>query len=258
MIELIINNILKIIFIYILCSILLKKSSVTGVCMFVVTKKNIIIVVILIIAIVSGILFPILSATSTPMGLYTIVLDAGHGGKDGGCVGRTTGVTESELNLRYAKDLEGRLKDLGFKVVMTRKDMNGLYSPFATNKKKSEMQKRKDIIEKSKADLVVSIHMNSFPTKSLKGAQVFYQKGSENGQIFARTIQDVFLSTLPYAKKEVIGGDYFVLRCTDKPGVLVECGFLSSPEEEALLVSNEHMYKLNNALVSGILAFVGI
>ena len=105
-------------------------------------------------------------ATSSPKALYTIVIDAGHGGRDGGAVG-STGVTESELNLEFSLKLKELCEDYGFKVVLTRKDMNGLYSLFATNKKKSEMKKRQEIIEKAKPDVVVSIHMNSFSSSSM-------------------------------------------------------------------------------------------
>ena len=226
--------------------------------MVVLTKKSIIIALALFLAVLACItIFPNLKNTTTPMGVYTIVLDAGHGGQDGGCIGKTTKVTESFLNLKYSKDLETRLSNLGFKVVMTRSDMNGLYSPLASNKKRSEMEKRKEIIEKSNADLIVSIHMNSFPTKSARGAQVLYQKGNEAGKQFAMAVQVVLAEVLPNAKKTPGAGDFFVLNCTEKPGVLVECGFLSNAEEEALLVSDSYMQRFNTALVAGILAFVG-
>ena len=141
---------------------------------FILKKKSIIIFLLCVLAIgvFSGAYFPIKASTS-PKPLHTIVIDAGHGGIDAGSSGKTTGVKESDLNLRYAKALKAMCEDSNIKVVMTRKDENGLYSPNASNKKKSEMQKRKQIIDNSDADLVISIHMNSFKQAYCKGAQFF-------------------------------------------------------------------------------------
>ncbi len=176
-------------------------------------------------------------------------------GKDGGAVGKQTGVTESYLNLEYAKTLHKLCKEYGFKVVMTRSDMNGLYSESAKNKKKSEMEKRKKIIKKSKADLLVSIHMNSFPSSSARGCQVFFAQGNENGKVLAESVSLVLNENIEHAKKTAKVGDYFVLNCTSKPAILVECGFLSNAEEEMLLQDNEYENKLCYQILCGILQF---
>ena len=194
-------------------------------------------------------------ATASPKPVHTIVIDAGHGGKDGGAVGKQTGVTESYLNLEYAKTLQKLCKEYGFKVVMTRSDMNGLYSESAKNKKKSEMEKRKKIIKKSKADLLVSIHINSFPSSSARGCQVFFAQGNENGKVLAESVSLVLNENIEHAKKTAKVGDYFVLNCTSKPAILVECGFLSNAEEEMLLQDNEYENKLCYQILCGILQF---
>ncbi len=195
-------------------------------------------------------------ATSSPKAIYTIVIDAGHGGKDGGAVGSQTGITESYLNLQYALTLQKICESYGFEVVMTRSDMNGLYSPFATNKKRSEMKKRETIIESANADVVVSIHMNSFSLSAVRGAQVYYAEGSESGQALADSVQTNLNKNVDYAKATAKVGDFYVLNCSESPSILVECGFLSNPEEELLLQDEEYMQEFCYHLFCGILLYL--
>lgn len=201
-----------------------------------------------------GAYFPI-KANTSPKPLHTIVIDAGHGGIDGGAEGKTTGVAESDLNLAYAKTLKGLCEDFGIGVVMTRKNENGLYSPTASNKKKSEMEKRKQIIEDSNADLVVSVHMNSFKLSSCSGAQVYYASGNEQGKILAQNVQTSLHNSFKNAKKLPSVGDFFVLNCTSKPGILVEFGFLSNPQEEINLQNKDYMKSMCFSVLGGILEF---
>ena len=194
-------------------------------------------------------------ATASPKPEYSIVIDAGHGGRDGGAVGVNTGVTESELNLMYAKELEKLCEEFGIGVTMTRSDMNGLYDESAPNKKKSEMERRKNIINSSGADLMVSLHMNSFPLPSGKGAQVFYASGSEQGFDLAKSVQTSICQNFDSARNYVSVGDYFVLNYSEMPAVLVECGFLSNPEEENLLQTEEYCEKFCYSILAGILGY---
>ena len=192
-------------------------------------------------------------ATSSPKAQYTIVIDAGHGGRDGGAVG-STGVTESELNLEFSLKLKEMCEEYGFKVVLTRKDMNGLYSLFATNKKKSEMKKRQEIIEKAKPDVVVSIHMNSFSSSS-SGAQCFYASGNEAGEKLATRVQQALSTEIEHTGVTAKVGDFYVLNCTDYACVLVECGFLSNPEEEQKLCDESYQSEFCRTLLYGILDY---
>lgn len=191
---------------------------------------------------------------SSPKPEYSIVIDAGHGGRDGGAVG-VSGITESELNLMYAKQLASLCEDFGIGVVMTRSDMNGLYDESATNKKRSEMERRKNIINTSGADLMISIHMNSFPLPSSNGAYVFYANGSEEGLALAKSIQTSLRQSFDNARDFVSVGDYFVLNYSNIPSVLVECGFLSNPEEEKNLQNDEYCEKFCYSLLVGILSY---
>lgn len=196
-----------------------------------------------------------LKVTASPKSVYTIVIDAGHGGKDGGAVGKQTEVTESYLNLQYALTLKKICLQFGFNVVMTRSDMSGLYSPLAKNKKKSEMEKRKQIIEKSKADFVVSIHMNSFPNSEARGSQVFYDEDSEGGHALAQAVQESLYKNIDYSKKTPKVADYYILKCSDVPSVLIECGFLSNSDEEILLQKNDYMQNFCYSVFCGILMY---
>lgn len=208
--------------------------------------------VVLICPLVAG-LFAV-RGTSSPKPEYTIVIDAGHGGRDGGAVGQS-GVSESQLNLDYALTLKGLAEEFGVGVVMTRSDMNGLYDEGAPNKKRSEMEKRRQIINSSGADLMVSIHMNSFALPSSRGAYVFYGKGKDDGFNLAKSIQTSLSSSVDYARGYVSVGDYFVLNYSSIPSALVECGFVSNPEEEKLLLDKEYRKKFCYSLLVGILSY---
>lgn len=223
---------------------------------FVIKKRHLCFVLCAILVLVGlGVYFGLTAQTYQPNLSPTVVIDAGHGGTDGGAVGRKTGITESEINLQYAQTLKEVLQNLGINVVMTRTDLNGLYSPFASNKKKDDMEKRKRIIEESGADLVVSVHMNAFPLSSSRGAQVFYGLNNQRGEALAASVQTRLQDVSAYAKEGVKEGDFYILNCTSLPGILVEFGFLSNAEEEALLVSEDYRKQMCDAVAMGILNF---
>ena len=139
------------------------------------------------------------TVVTRPAPKITIAIDAGHGGIDGGTVGVSTGKDENYLNLQYSLCLEEILENYNINVVMTRTTLNGLYSPFAENKKLDDMARRKEIVQKSNADILISLHMNSFPLSSSRGAQVFFKSGDEKSAVLADCIQSVFIQTLSIA-----------------------------------------------------------
>lgn len=197
----------------------------------------------------------VVRATSSPKPQYTIVIDAGHGGRDGGAIGKVTGITESRLNLDYALTLKDMCEEFGFDVVLTRSTMDGLYDENASNKKKSEMEKRKDIINNSNADIMISLHMNSFPLTSAEGAQVFYANGSGQGMTLAKDVQTSICKSFENARSYVTVGDYFVLNYSNIPSVLVECGFLSNPNEERLLQQKDYRENFCYSILAGIINY---
>ena len=227
--------------------------------MFLTIKKRFLLIILCCVIFITGfsLYFLHLEEVNSPNTAMSIIIDAGHGGKDGGAVG-STGVSESYLNLQYAKELQTLCEDAGFKVIMTRSDMNGLYSPLASNKKRSEMEKREKIINSADGKLVVSIHMNSYPLSSLYGAQVFYKKDNESGKNFAQSVQSNLKKESLNTRGEASVGDYYVLNCTDKPAILVECGFLSNVEEELKLCSDEYRKNFCESLFRGVLDFYSL
>ena len=194
------------------------------------------------------------SVNAMPSPKFTVVLDAGHGGIDSGCVG-PSGTKESEITLRISQKLGTYLSTLGLNVVYTRTNMDGLYGTFARGFKQKDLNKRKQIIEESKADLVVSLHLNSYVDSSAHGAQVFYKIGSEKSHELANNIQSLFKQNLFKARETALKGDFFILNCTSALGVLCECGFLSNPEEEKLLKTDEYLQKISYNISLGILSY---
>lgn len=222
----------------------------------VVKAKTIAIVVIILFAVSLVISLPAKFVSTSPNIKYTVVIDAGHGGIDGGSSGVVTGVKESDLNLEYANSLATLFKSADFNVIMTRTTKNGLYNMFAENKKKDDMMKRKDIIAYSKADLVISIHMNSFSLESCKGAQVFYKENDSVSKALASSIQENFVLNIENARPKADKGDYFILNCSSIPSVIVECGFLSNQKEEAKLLKADYREKLCYNIFAGALNFL--
>ena len=193
--------------------------------------------------------------TVSPIGI-TVVLDAGHGGPDGGTVGTTTGVVESELNLKYAQKLTQYLQGFGINVVNTRTSSNGLCTGTEDDYKLVDMRKRIEIINGSNAQLLVSIHMNKFTSSSENGAQVFFKQGDADGERLATGIKDMLAANFDNARKLVLGGDFYILNNSSMPGVIVECGFLSNPTEEKLLQQEDYQNKMCYSIYSGIINYL--
>lgn len=187
----------------------------------------------------------------------TVVLDAGHGGIDGGVSGVKTGVKESEINLDVVKKLADYFSDAGINVVLTRKSEAGLYGVASATLKRRDMEKRRDIINAAKPTLVISVHMNKYASSSRRGPQVFFKKGSDCGETLARNIQK-HLNLLYAEVKDYspLAGDYYVLNCTEYPAVIAECGFLSNPQDEALLITEEFRSELAYALFTGAINYL--
>lgn len=187
-----------------------------------------------------------------------IVLDAGHGGIDGGVVGRKTGKKESEINLAIVMLLKSELEESGFEVVLTRKTDGGLYGVATDGFKRRDMKKRKEIIENANPELMVSVHQNFYPSASVRGGQVFFEQGNIDGERLAQSLQNGLNSLYEKegAKSRLIKtGEYYMLSCCDCPSVIVECGFLSNLKDEELLVKKTGQKKIAAAIFSGILGY---
>jgi len=195
-------------------------------------------------------------ATAAPGPLHglTIAVDAGHGGYDGGAVGRVSGVPEKGLNLDVAQRLEKLLLAQGADVVMTRTGDYALCDEDPPIRKKlQDMQRRAEIIRLNDADMVLSIHMNEYAGRSESGPQVFYRESCPAGRLLAGAIQEAMIRELKPAKERpALGGDYYILTL-GVPSVLVECGFLSNREEEARLLQAEYRQIVAQSIAQGVL-----
>ena len=195
-------------------------------------------------------------ATAAPQPLrgLTIAVDAGHGGYDGGAVGRVSGVPEKGLNLDVAQQVEKLLCAQGADVVMTRTGDYALCDEDPPIRKKlQDMQRRAEIIRLNDADMVISIHMNEYAGRSEIGPQVFYREGCPAGRLLAGALQAAMIRGLqPKKERPALGGDYYILTL-GVPSVLVECGFLSNREEEALLMQEEYRQRIAQAIAQGVL-----
>lgn len=185
-----------------------------------------------------------------------IVIDAGHGGYDPGKVSKDGG-KEKDVNLAIALRLQENLNEYGFEVVMTRTEDEGLYSEYARNKKAEDMRARIKKIEESAPVLAVSIHQNSFSDIRSFGAQVFYYKGSAEGKSLAETLQKTLISELADGnyRKAKANDTYYLLKKSNCPMVIVECGFMSNPMEAELLFQEEYQKKIAKAICLGIIEY---
>ncbi len=199
----------------------------------------------------------IVESLRTENGKTCIVIDAGHGGSDPGKVGINQ-VEEKDLNLAIALRLKKLLEAEGIEVVLTREDENGLYSEGANNKKVEDMRRRCEIITEAMPVFTVSIHQNSYPEESVKGAQVFYYGASKEGKNLAEVLQASLIERLdPENHRAAKSNDsYYLLKRTPTPTVIVECGFLSNSEEAQLLVTEEYQEKVAWAIHMGILKYL--
>ena len=190
-------------------------------------------------------------------GEICIVIDAGHGGDDPGKIG-INNEKEKDINLKIAKELQQLLEQEGLKIVMTREDGNGLYQQSSNNKKVEDMRKRGEILTEADPVFTVSIHQNSYPQESVKGAQVFYYGQSKEGKKLAETLQEALVAQLdPQNHRQAKANEsYYLLKKTPSPTVIVECGFLSNSEEAALLATEEYQKKVAEAVKAGILEYL--
>ena len=204
-----------------------------------------------------GFCFFALSKTAGEHVRLTVVIDAGHGGIDGGVVGRESGTKESDINLAISRMLQEKFEEAGFNVVQTRETEAGLYGAATSGYKKRDMKKRAEIINKSVPALVISVHQNFFSMSSRRGAQVFFRESSEQSKTLACLVQSS-LNSMPECVKQSdpLKGDYYILNCSDYPSVIVECGFLSNAQDEALLLDQGYREKLVDAISAGALAFL--
>ncbi len=197
--------------------------------------------------------------SSLPTFRRVIIIDPGHGGVDGGASGGVTGVLEKDINLQISLKLKEILEESGCLVYLTRDGDYGLYTDDGTIRKKKmeDLKNRRKIYEESNADVIISIHLNSFGQPQYYGAQTFYPPNSEESKVLAKLIQEDLIKVLDNRndRKIKIKNDVYLLQHTKAPTVFVECGFLSNPKEEKLLQDPEYQYKIAWSIYVGTLRY---
>lgn len=187
----------------------------------------------------------------------TVVIDAGHGGNDPGKIG-VDDSQEKDLNLIIAKKVQKLLEQQDVKVIMTRESDAGLYEEQSSNKKVQDMKNRCTLINETQPDCVVSIHQNSYHEEYVVGAQVFYYGTSQEGQRLAETLQEKLVSYVdPENHRQAKANEsYYLLKKTEVPIVIVECGFLSNWEEAKKLQEDSYQNQIAWAVSMGILSYL--
>lgn len=232
--------------------------------MFYMNKKKLIVLLILIGILIISIYIinnkkEIIQTVSLPVSGKTIVLDAGHGQPDSGAE-NSTGLTEESINLKITKKVQSLLEQSGCNVVLTRSDENGIYdldSKTLREKKVSDIKNRVKIGNESSADAFVSIHLNKIEQSQYYGWQTFFKQNNEKSEQLAKSIQEELNSSIQKENRREalkITGKY-IIEHVEIPITIVECGFLSNPEEAELLQQDEYQNKLAWGIYNGIMDY---
>ena len=198
--------------------------------------------------------------SSTPVSNHTVILDAGHGNPDGGATNNNGDIVESNLNLDIVLKLQNLLESANCNVILTRSDQNGIYEADATtirDKKISDMKNRANIANESKADIFVSIHMNKLAESKYTGWQTFYKNQDDASRKIASQVQkslNNFMEKENSREIKSISGIYLT-KHINIPLIIVECGFLSNPQEAILLNSDNYQNELAWSIYIGIMDY---
>ncbi len=179
-----------------------------------------------------------------------VLVDAGHGGKDPGKVG-VNDALEKDINLAIAKKLKEYLEKSNIQVIMTRDDDS------AEDTKLGDMKKRVELINEVKPTLVVSIHQNSYSDQSIRGAQVFYFTHSKESKEAAAVMQEALRQMDSENTRAIKANNtFYMLKKTEVPTIIVECGFLSNPTEAEKLTTDEYQQQLADTICSGVIKWL--
>ena len=197
--------------------------------------------------------------SSTPVSDNVVVLDAGHGKPDEGAQG-VNGITEENTNLKIVLKVQKLLEESGATVILTRSDENAIYDLDKTTlreMKVSDIKNRVKIGNESSADICVSVHLNKGDSASYSGWQTFYKKDNEESKRLATVIQDDLKETIDVDNKRVAHeiSNIYLIDNVEIPISIVECGFLSNPQEAEKLLTDDYQNKLAWGIYSGILDY---
>lgn len=188
---------------------------------------------------------------------YIVAIDPGHGGYDPGKIGINDKL-EKDINLAISLKLREQLEKENIKVVMTREDDSSLNTEEGGSKKSSDMRNRVNIINSANPDICISIHQNSYTSKNVKGAQVFYYFKSQEGKKFAELLQDLIKTDMDTDNKRSAkeNNDYYILKNVKCPAVIVECGFLSNWDEATALTDELYQQKVAETIKKAVIEYL--
>lgn len=194
-----------------------------------------------------------------PVSGKTVVLDAGHGTPDEGAES-SNGTTEAETNLKIVLKVQNLLEQSGCTVILTRSDEKAIYdldSKTLKEKKISDIHNRVKIGNESQADIFVSIHLNKIPQQQYYGWQCFYKEGNEQSEKLAKELQENLNKTIEKENKRVAMkiNNVYIVKHVEIPLSIVECGFLSNPEEEKQLLDDGYQNKLAWGIYNGVISY---
>lgn len=203
---------------------------------------------------------PVIS-DSVADGKRTVIIDSGHGGADGGCVG-VNGCVEKDINLAIATDLQKLLEFSGFNVVMTRTEDVSIHDEGVEGlraQKVSDMENRLKIVQSYPDALFISIHQNQYTEPQYFGAQMFYTTNNPSNFKLAQTMQQCFRELQPGNDREIklIDNGLYLFKNTKQPALLIECGFLSNANDAANLSDGDYQKKVAFTVYKGITSFYG-
>ncbi|MBC8569588.1 N-acetylmuramoyl-L-alanine amidase [Zongyangia hominis] len=196
-------------------------------------------------------------ADAQPQVSKRVIVDAGHGGMDGGAVG-VDGIVEKDINLAIALKVRDQLVLNGYEVIMTRDSDISIHDPDKTSvrqQKVSDIKNRMKIIEENPDAIFVSIHQNQFGVSKYFGAQMFFSPNNPESELLSQTLQDTFKELLQPENERVhkkADKNLYLLYHAKSPAVLIECGFLSNPDEARKLTTAEYQNEVAFAITSAI------
>lgn len=193
------------------------------------------------------------NANEFPLLNKVIYIDPGHGGADPGTIYKD--IYEKDINLELCNKLKNKLESLGAIVYMTRYGDYDLSNNYAVSRKKSDLNNRAKIINNSKADIYISIHLNSISSSTWSGAQVFYDDVNEKNKEIAELMQNQLKEDLNTKRKVKELTNMLLNRKVIIPGILIEVGFLSNPNDRYLLQKQYYQKKVINSITTGVLKY---
>lgn len=190
---------------------------------------------------------------SLPLFGKVIYIDPGHGGLDPGAM--YNGIKEKDINLEISKKLENKLTSMGAIVYLTRYDDYDLSANNTINRKRSDLSRRGNAINKSDCDIFLSIHLNAEDSSTWRGAQVFYDDTNEKNEEIAKIFQEQFKKDLKSTRNYKKVDELYLQRRIERPGVLLEVGFLSNSNDRYLLKQDSYQNKIVTSITNGLLKY---